>query len=80
MKSFAVNQSDGEEEVKLLEEVITVDVANSEVPQEEFDSIFVIGENGAKEKEKLLGKQEKNCTLREHDYTMSFPNVSSHDN
>ena len=51
MKSSAVNQSDGEEEVKLLEEVITVEVVNHEVPQEEFDSIFVIRETGNKEKE-----------------------------
>ena len=78
MKSFAVNQSDGEEEVKLLEEVITVDVVNYEVPQEEYDSIFVIGENGNKEKERILGKQKQNCTLREYDYTVNLPNVSFH--
>jgi len=75
MKSFAVNQSDGEEEVKLLEEVITVDVVNYEVPQEEYDGIFVIGENGNKEEKRILGKQKQNCTLREHDYTVSLPNI-----
>ena len=80
MKSFAVNQSDGEEEVELLEEVITVDVENHEVSQEEFESIMVIGENGNKEKERILGKPKQNWTLREHDYTTSLPSVSLHNN
>ena len=80
MKISAVNESDSKEGVKLSEQVIVVDVVNHEVSQEEFESIMVIGENGNKEKERILGKPKQNWTLREHDYTTSLPSVSLHDN
>jgi len=69
---------DGESDsdVQIVEEVFLVDVVNTEITQDQFDKIVVIGENIETETpETCLENQLQNFTLQDHDYSADSSKV-----